>query len=771
MRRTVRVSLGYRWFSGGLRLTSKSDDERGGAGLSAPLLTIKFVPPVLPSGGLSRPRVVERLTGGDAKVLLIAAPAGWGKTALVAAWLDSEEGRRSAAYLRLEESDDIAPVFWTYVVAALRSAYPDLAAGAEAALRHPEVDPMRHVVPSLLNELAALQSELLLVLDDYHVISSADIHGSVTELIEHLPPGVQLAIATRTDPQLPLGRLRASGMLTELRAKELAFSATEVAQVLHNRFDVDLDDADAELLRLRTEGWPAAIQLAGLSLRDAEDSAGFVARFAGDDRNLADYLIGEALGRVSDDDRDFLLRTSILDQLSGPLCDDVAGVTGSAATLDRMERSGLFLIPLDNTRGWYRYHRLFGDWLQHELRSTDGASVPRLHLKAAGWYAENGSPERAIDHAITAGDFSLATQLIDRYLEDWPGVHWSLAWRWFQELPEDAIRACPMAAVARFNVAIARGDFASSSRWLDAAEAALDAAAPDLQPMIEATVMVHRAFGELAAGGDMEAAREAFIEIADQERSTQSILFAQAIGLAGISTFWTNGPLDAVPLLLEGSAARRRQSLRDGGVTALLALAYAEVGDWTAAEDASAEAFGLPKPDEWVGYPVSMAAHFALGKTLLARGERDEAVSSIRTGLAMARGWVEPIFVAYGCLALADALADYAEKRALVREARTLVEGPRGRGRITELVAEAERKLAMRRPTQQAAGTVHVEQLTDRELQVLRLLRSDLSLREVADELFVSHNTIKSYTKSIYRKLGVTSRSAALDTASHLDLL
>ncbi len=754
-----------------LRLTPMSSEERDGDGLSAPLLTIKFVPPVLTSRWLPRPDVVERLVGADAPVLSITAPAGWGKTSVLAAWLEAEQGRRPAAYLRLEEGDDTGPVFWTYVVAALRRARPELAKGAEEALRTPDVDPMRDVVPSLLNELTEIEGPLLLVLDDYHVISREDIHRSVGYLIDHLPPGVQLAIATRADPRLPLGRLRASGNLMELRAHDLAFSVMETAELLRSRFAVDLDDGAVELLRHRSEGWPAAVHLAGVSLQDTEDPNEFVARFAGDDRNVADFLMGEALGSVPDRDRQFLLRTSVLDQLTGPLCDEVAGVTDGASTLDRMERGGLFVIPLDTTRRWYRYHRLFGDWLRHELRRTEPALIPTLHLAAARWYAEAGSLEPAVDHAIEAQDYRYAAQLIDRYLHDWPAAHWALVWRWFQELPDDAIRACPMTALGRFNVALARGDFASSSQWLEAAEAGLDAAPSGLRPTLETTVAVHRAFGELVAGGDMEAARNALMSIAEQERSGRSIIFAQAIGLAGLASFWTTGPLEAIPLLLEGVMARRRESLRDGGVTALLALAYAEVGDWTAAEDAAADALALPEPDEWIGYPDRMAAHYALGKALLARGQRDEAASRISTGLGMARGWVEPIFIAYGCLALADALTDYAEKRALVREARTMIVGPRGRGRIIELVAAAERKLAMRKPAQQTAGTVHVVPLTDRELAVLRLLRSDLSLREIADELYVSHNTVKTYTQSIYRKLGVTSRSAALETASDIDLV
>lgn len=747
-----------------------SIEERGGDNSSAPLLTIKLLPPVPTTRSLPRQEIVERLMDADEQVLLISAPAGWGKTSLLAAWLDAEQGRRPAAYVRLEEGDDTGPVFWTYVVAAVRRAWPELAAGAEEALRSPDVDPMRDVVPTLLNGLTEAARALLLVLDDYHVISREGVHRSVGYLIDHLPPGVQLAIATRADPRLGLGRLRASGNLMELRAQDLAFSAWETGELLRRRFDVDLDAGSVELLRRRTEGWPAAIHLAGVSLQDAVDAGGFVSRFAGDDRNVADFLIGEALGRVSDRDRQFLLRTSVLDQMTGPLCDEVAGVTDGAATLDRMERSGLFLVPLDNTRRWYRYHRLFGDWLRHQLHRIDPSRIPTLHLAAARWYAESGSLEPAVDHAIRAGDHPLAARLIDRYLQDWAAVHWSLVWRWFQALPDDAIRACPMTAVGRFNVALARGDFASSSQWIEAAEAALGSVRPDLRATVETTVAAHRAFGELAAGGDMEVARSAFMAIADQERSSQSTIFAQAIGLAGISTFWTTGPLEAIPLLLEGAMARKRESVRDGGVTALLALAYAEVGDWMAAEETAADALALPEPEEWVGYPDRMAAHFALGKALLARGERDAAVSRITTGLGMAREWVEPIFIAYGCLALADSRTDYAEKRALVREARTMIDGLRGRGRITELVAEAERKLAVRRSDRQTAGTVHVEPLTDRELEVLRLLRSDLSLREIANELYISHNTIKSYTQSIYRKLGVTSRSAALETASGLDL-
>ena len=318
-------------------------EESSGVVPGGPLLTMKLVPPVPATGSLPRADIVERLTGAEAPVSLISAPAGWGKTSLLAEWIDAEQGRRPVAFLRLEEGDDTGPLFWSYVVAALRRECPELAEGAETALRSPDVDPMRNVVPALINELTECEEPLLMVFDDYHVISRREVHQSVGYLIDHLPPGVQLVLATRADPRLPLGRLRASGTLNELRAGDLAFSPSEAAQLLRSRFAVDLADGDVELLCRRTEGWPAAVQLAGVSLRDAEDPTGFVTRFAGDDRNVADYLIGEALGRVSEEDREFLLRTSVLDQMTGPLCDKVAGVTDGAATLDRIERSGLFL--------------------------------------------------------------------------------------------------------------------------------------------------------------------------------------------------------------------------------------------------------------------------------------------------------------------------------------------------------------------------------------------------------------------------------------------
>jgi LuxR family maltose regulon positive regulatory protein len=287
--------------------------------------------------------------------------------------------------------------------------------------------------------------------------------------------------------------------------------------------------------------------------------------------------------------------------------------------------------------------------------------------------------------------------------------------------------------------------------------------------MVEGTMTQYRAFAELVAG-DIDVARVRSVEIADKERSTGSSLYALAVGVAGLATFWSVGALESIPLLREASVARAEHSISDSGITALLANAYAEIGDWSGAEAAAAAAFALPAPPEWHRYPDVMAAHYGSGKALIARGSRDEGIEQIREGLEMARGWVEPIFIAYGCIALADGLPEYSEKRALVREARQILEARGASGRMMDLVAAAERKLALRSPSQRTDGTVRVEPLTDRERDVLRLLSSDLSLREIGSELYVSHNTVKGYTKSVYRKLGVTSRAAAIEVGDALDL-
>lgn len=750
--------------------TTEATQAASTAGLT-PLMATKLDPPLAAPWLMPRETLIDQLSDPTVRLCLISAPAGWGKTSLVAAWHQAEPAT-SFAYVHLEPGDDDLATFWAYLITAIGSVgmAPESLADGHELLRAPGVDPMRRVVPQMVNELHSIASPLVLVLDDYHTITHRSIHDSVEYLIDHMPPAVTMVLSTRIDPPFALGRLRASGEMAELRAAQLGLDEDETADLLRSRFDVDLDPARVELLCRRTEGWPAGLQLAGLAMKEEEDRDSYVRRFAGNDRNVADYLTGEVLDRLPPDKARFLTHTSILDRLNGPLCDHVVQVAGSAELLVELEHDNMFLVPLDHHREWYRYHNLFGEWLRHELQRTEPELVGELHARASRWLESEGHLQAAVSHAIAAGEPDRAGELFDRYLAESGQVNWPQAFRWLGQMPDSIKERHPMMAIAQVRLAFAQGDFLGGQRWLPIAEKALDESELDSQRTVATTVDLFSAFGELVAG-DMGRARSLFEKIAEVERPMMSPHFAMAIGYAGTATFWTEGPLGAIPALREGVFAQELTSMRDTGATALLAASYAEIGDWRAAEATARQALALPPPFEGAAYPFQMPAHFALGQVLIARDDQDAGIEELETGLDEARAWVEPIFVAYGCLLLADALDDYGEKRALVREARQLLDGGRSRGRIQDLVAIAERKLSLRQPSQRTTGTVQVQMLTDRERDVLRWLRSELSLAEVAREMYVSYNTVKGHTKSIYRKLGVTSRAAAVQTGEELDLI
>jgi LuxR family maltose regulon positive regulatory protein len=566
--------------------------------------------------------------------------------------------------------------------------------------------------------------------------------------------------------------------MTEIRAAQLALTVDEAAQLLSTRFGVELDADSLEELHRRTEGWPAGLQLAGISLQTEPSPRAFVERFTGEDRNVADYLTSEVIDRLSDSRREFLTRTSVLDRLSGALCDQVVGVSHSQEILEDLERSNLFVIPLDNRREWYRYHHLMQEWLLHELRREDVDAIADLRVRASRWHADRGSLEAAIKYAGLAGDYGPVGDLLDRYVTDWPSVNWPQLGRWFELLPDDVMARHPIALTARVWLGMTMGNTADASRWIETAEAGIDAMPPDLRPTAETMAELFRTAFDFV-DGEMDRSRVRSKALADEiggpdstmVRPLRPAMHAGALGMHALSTFWTNGAREAIPLLRQAVATRAEASIPDHGFTAVLALAYSEVGDWTAAEDAATVAFGLPRQFEQYRWPDLMAAHYALGRALVAADDRQRGIDEARKGVQLAREFGWPIFIAYGCLVLADATDDYVEKRVLVREARELIDACEDPGRVPGLVAAMERELSIRRPANSSHGAVYVEPLTDRELETLRLLRGDLSLREIANQLYISHNTIKGYTKSIYRKLGVSSREMAIETARELDLI
>ena len=346
------------------------------------VLETKFYVPRPRRGQVPRPRLSERLDHGTAsKLMLVSAPAGFGKTTLLAGWLAAgpagTAGERRAAWLSLDGRDNDPASFWAYVIAALRTVAAGIGESALALLQAPQPPPAETVLTALLNDLAAIAGDIVLVLDDYHVIDAREVQDGMAFLLDHLPPRLHVVIASRADPALPLARLRARGELTEIRAADLRFTPQEAAAYLNGMMGLGLTAPDVAALEGRTEGWIAALQLAALSMQGREDVAGFIAGFAGDDRYVVDYLAEEVLQRQPGRVQAFLLQTSILGRLSGPLCDAVTGQGGGKAMLAALDRGNLFLVPLDDRRRWYRYHHLFADVLQARLLDEQPGQVPR----------------------------------------------------------------------------------------------------------------------------------------------------------------------------------------------------------------------------------------------------------------------------------------------------------------------------------------------------------------------------------------------------------
>ena len=429
------------------------------------LLATKLHVPRPPPGFVPRPRLVQALGEGLARGrVLVCAPAGSGKTALLADW--ARGGGRPVAWLGLDGGDSDPARFWRYAVAALDRARPGLA----GRVGPPPPRSFEGLVAALINELAADPGpdEVLLVLDDYHLVDSGPVHESVAFLLENLPPGLRVVISGRADPPLPLARLRARGQLAELRAADLRFTPEEAAALLGEAAGPGLPGAAVAALVARTEGWAAGLQLAGLSLRGHADAAGFVAAFSGSHRYVLDYLADEVLDGQPGPVRAFLLETSVLERLSGELCDAVTGRAGSQAMLHDIERAGLFLVPLDEVRGWWRYHHLFADLLRARLQAEQPGRAPVLHRAAAAWCEEHDLADDAVRHALAAGDTAWAARLVERHVETLLGRSEGVTLRrWLSALPAKSVHDRP-------RLCLAQAYGAAQGFQLEALEALLD---------------------------------------------------------------------------------------------------------------------------------------------------------------------------------------------------------------------------------------------------------------------------------------------------------
>ena len=658
------------------------------------LLATKLHVPGPRPGFVPRPRLADRLDEGLGRgLVLVCAPAGSGKTALLADW--ARCGRRPVAWLSLDAGDNDPARFWRYAVAALDGLCPGIGERIGPLLGPPPPPSFEPLVTALINELTARPEagEVLLVLDDYHLVGSQPVHASVGFLLEHLPPGLHPVLASRADPPLALARLRARGQLAELRAAELRFTTDEAAAMLREAAGADLPDAAVAALAARAEGWAAGLQLAGLSLRGQEDVAGFVAAFTGSHRYVLDFLAEEVLERQSDQVRAFLLETSVLERLSGALCNAVTGRTGSQALLEQVERAGLFLVPLDEVRGWWRYHQLFADLLRARLQAEQPGRAAQLHRNAAAWYEEHGLADDAIRHAVATGEMTWAARLIERHFDTLYSLRGETATiqRWLSVLPPGLLRSRSRLLLAQAQLAAAAGDAAAVEPLLEAAEDVSTYAADEpfeptagragsLLVNIPALIALHRSnLAQLR--GDAEAtavfAAQALAGLDEEERLLEYV----TRGNLAVADWLRGWAAAAERALVPSIAGWAGQPTITAWARHVLGQVYQAQGSLDAAAHTYQQALQATAPPGRPPLPTAGPAYVGLAQVAYQHDELETALGYVTEGIALCRqlAYTPPLATGLATLAwIRQATGDPASAQEAIGEAIQAAPGPAG---------------------------------------------------------------------------------------------
>jgi ATP/maltotriose-dependent transcriptional regulator MalT len=738
----------------------------------AVLLATKLHVPAIGSEIVQRATLIDALSAGlRRKLTLLSAPAGWGKTTLLAQWALTAGDDQRFGWLSLDSSDNDPVWFWMYVVAALQKVSPRVGTHAVALLTM-GADPLQVVLPTLLNDLDAIESPVVLILDDYHRVVNRAVHEQMAFVIGRMPANLRLVLATRSDPMLPLARLRAAGDLVEMRSDDLRFGAIEAGQLLNDVLGLDLTDEDIQLLHQRTEGWVAGLYLAALSLAGRRDAAAFIRTFAGDNRHIVDYLMAEVLDSQPAEMRSFLLRTSILGRLSGALCDVMLQTSGSASVLEKIERENLFVVPLDMSRRWYRYHHLFGELLRADLHRSEPDLVPGLHRRAAAWFEGEGLVDEALRHLVAAGDIAHSADLIAAdWVDEFNGGGLSTVSGWLDLLPDESVRQDPRLSAARAWIALNVGQFDDAYTWIEAVEAASDTVNHrSLDAQLVALREVH-AFKTGDVSMALETARRAIaldFDDAMQARSAAWCMYGSSLYFSG-STDEAQATFRRAVRMAETVGDRRRRIYALG----YLALIAAESGQLAEAEHQIRRTTGvgtyLAGGEQFVNAIVSLAAAIILD----VRGERAAAADAAHLAVSLARKGGGILELAKALVVRANILedlADYETAAASRNEASALLRGCADAGIAQTVLSAAQRsKCVAVRPRNQ--GDTVAEELTAKEQEVLRLLATRLSRREIGQRLYVSLNTVKTHQRALYRKLGVENRAAAVVRGRELGLL
>jgi len=728
------------------------------------VLRSKIEPPRLAPDRVRRPRLVARLDAATALPLtVVSAPPGFGKSTLLAQWA-ALRPPGATAWVTLDEDDNDPVRLWSHVCAAL---------GVEGPLpQDPPDRPAASVVlvAAALNDADARGEDRVLVLDDFHLIGNPACHERVRFLVEHLPAPLHVVIASRRDPPLPLARMRASGTLGEVRARDLRMVREESRQLIDLN-GVSLSAADVDRLHEKTEGWAAGLYLAVLSIRGRDDVAAFMDAFSGSNRHIVDYLTSEVLASESAETTDFLLRTSVLDRMSGPLCDAVLETTGSTGRLRELERRNVLVWAIDDDLLWFRYHPLLRDVLSFMLAEQRPDEAASLHLRAAGWWEGAGDAERAVEHTLAARDARRAARLVGAHWRELAGTRGAapVIDRWLERLPQAIVLGDPGLCLTRAVLEEARGaPRRVVERWLEAAERNPNRP-PDATPLPFGTdsVLLESALVRAASDGqDVGRRLSSAVRAARLARDVGP--FARALAGTHLAyAQWQAGRhADALGTARQAMAedGARALPLPTAILHAICSLSMASLGDDSGADEEARAAVARMNAHGHRDTAQATVVWLAHGTACARRGALEQAEEALRHAVALADGPNLALDRAHALLALAAVLkgrADVGSAAMAVARARRIVSATADPGPLRRLAAASRAR----------GDTVLPEPISDGEMRILRLLPSELTLRQIGERLFLSVNTVKSHTRLLYRKLDASSRQEAVARARELRLI
>lgn len=739
-----------------------------------PLITTKLLKPTLRQGVVSRPTLLDCVSkGSTGKITLISASSGYGKTTLMAEWL-SEHGKGfPTTWVSLDKGDNDPVRFLSYLIAALQNVQDGLGQDTGAMMHGAQNPTDESILSVLVNELSSIPQDFVLVFEDYHVIELRETHQMMIFLLDHLPPQMHMVILTRSDPPFPLARMRARGELTEIRARDLRFSHDEASMLLRNMVGSHLSKDDINILLDRTEGWITGLQLAALSIQGRKDASEMIASFGGGHEYIVDYLIEEVLELQPDGMKMFLMQTSILSRMNGSLCNALTGQSDGETTLENLEKANLFVNALGGEQRWYRYHHLFADVMNNRLQRFFPDQISELHLRAAKWFEQNAWYSEAIDHALAAKDYPLAAEIVESQAQDL--LHkgsLSTLLGWLDQFPPEIVKGRPRLGIDSAWVYLLIGKLEQIEGFLTSAETKLNGLNDHNE--LRGQIAAIRAYAAAQRGNPDQAIELAHYSLEMLPKDDLSVRCVVAFVLGGVYYLQQDFE-NALSAMQEASQFGEQAGNIHLAVAALNAVAelLKLQGNLGETEKILYQAMHLGSGPSGKPLPITAGVHINFAELRLAQKDFEGARQYALTGLDMA----EKIVNAEGQILCYLILAQVAHFEGKTVEAQSTLEKAKSLAVTTQLPPGREEqisaceKIILTTSVSEIGQSSLIDPLSEREVEVLKLLADGLSNQEIAEKLIISLGTVKAHSSNIYRKLDVRNRAQAVMVAREMNLL